>query len=88
MGKETGRPAESGLHVHPLQEGASELGGPSEKQEVFKITAGESKEWLFLSSVFDLEGTLAMISSVVGVRDLWVVRLVMMMKKTAMASGV
>jgi hypothetical protein len=36
MGRETGRPKESGLHIHPLQEGGSELGG--EEKEVFKIT--------------------------------------------------
>ncbi|KAL7416909.1 taurine catabolism dioxygenase [Mrakia frigida] len=37
LGKETGRPEESGLHVHPLG-GTNELGGGG-KEEVFKITA-------------------------------------------------
>lgn len=39
LGKETGRPGESGLHVHPLG-GTDELGGGG-KEEVFRITGGE-----------------------------------------------
>ena len=47
LGKETGRPRESGLHVHPLG-GTNELGGGG-KEDVFKITAGEF-QCLFASS--------------------------------------
>lgn len=50
LGKETGRPEESGLHVHPLG-GTNELGGGG-KEEVFKITAGEFSS-LFLSETMD-----------------------------------
>lgn len=39
LGRETGRPKESGLHVHPIANATNELGGAND--EVFKIT-GES----------------------------------------------
>jgi alpha-ketoglutarate-dependent taurine dioxygenase len=42
MGRETGRPRESSLHIHPLTSSTDELGA------VFKITAGTSQLALLL----------------------------------------